>query len=817
MHWADQATLDLLEFLSRSIDSASLVIIGSYRDDELSLRHPLSASLASLARNRRFRRLPIRGLGEQEFYDFVKSFSDVIPSHQLLEEILERTQGNPFFIGEIVRDLSHLVTNADGELDVRDFRIPEGIREAVGIRLNRLPEECNQILRTASVIGREFWFELLAKLNPDISTEEMIHALDTAENSSVITGNHGIAGRYQFAHALIQQTLNEELSTMRRLQIHAQIVEAIEALFANSISEHYSELLHHSTESQTVVGSNKVVSYALLVGEKALGSYAWSEAKSSFQKALDSQGTNTDARTRARISFGLGKSELQTLTYPEIQKGWNKVSEAFFIFDELGDAKSAVSVTVQSRGFTPFWLHSTKAVFARALELSTENSVESGQLLRLFSAASRYEDEDSTASFDALQKALKIAKSSGDTQLETGTLTELSMSAMVDGDFERATELAGRAIALARDNNYPLDEIYGHFISSTSFEALGRSDEARRHADDEQQIEQRVGSVLGGACNEFHVAYPEGSSRDIARLGEIIDSQYATDHVVRLFTGIGAWNIGKDVGFKQRVSLAQEGGQSSVLLMQKASHAAFLALAARLADNVEEAAVAAELAQSVTRAPNLTPQVRSNSRIAAGLAASVLKDASTAMEMYDQLTSTRGAFATVGFPFSAEHLLGLLADTTGNKDKAMDHFDKAIGFAKGKYDLELAWTYYDYAKSLVGFGDSSDATKISTLVEKGLEVARRNGLTAVEKQLIQIAKTASNRSLKQQNPANLTNRKIEVLRLVAIGRTNQQIADDLVIAPTTAAKHVANILVKTESANRTEAATFANQNGITSA
>ena len=84
------------------------------------------------------------------------------------------------------------------------------------------------ILRTASVIGREFGFELLAKLNPDISTEEMIHALDTAENSSVITGDQGIAGRYQFAHALIQQTLNEELSTMRRLQIHAQIVEAIE-------------------------------------------------------------------------------------------------------------------------------------------------------------------------------------------------------------------------------------------------------------------------------------------------------------------------------------------------------------------------------------------------------------------------------------------------------------------------------------------------------------------------------------------------------------------------------------------------------------
>ncbi|MBT3996022.1 MAG: DUF2791 family P-loop domain-containing protein [Chloroflexi bacterium] len=817
LHWADQATLDLLEFLSRSIDTIPIMIVGSYRDDELSRRHPLSASLATLARNRRFRRLLISGLDEQEVNELVESVGQVTPSSQLLTEIHQRTHGNPFFISEIARDLSHLETNVDGHVDIDDFRIPEGVREAVGIRLNRLPEECNQILRTASVIGREFGFDLLVRLNPNISTENMVNALEIAENASVITGNRGATGRYQFAHTLIQQTLNEELATVRRLQIHAQIVEAIEALYGDHIREHYSELLHHSTESQTVVGSNKVVSYALLVGEQALGSYAWSEAKSSFQKALDSQGASTDERTRSRILFGLGKSELQTLTYPEIQKGWNKVSEAFFILDELGDAESAVSVAVQSRGFTPFWLHSTKAVFERALELSPENSVESGQLLRLFSAAVRYEDEDSTTSSNALQKALDIAKSSGDTQLETGMLTELSMTAMVDGDFERATELAGRAIALASDNDYPFDEIYAHFISSTSFEALGRSDEARRHAEAEQQIELRVGSVLGGAWNEFHVAYPEGASRDIARLGEIIDSQYATDHVVRLFTGIGAWNIGKDVGIDQRISLAQQAGRSSVLQMQKASHAAFLALAARLTNNIEQAAVAAELAHSVTQTPNLTPQVKANSRVAAGLAASVLKDASIAKEMYDQLASSRRAFATVGFPFGAEHLLGLLADTTGKKEKATEHFDDAISFAQGKYDLELSWTYHDYAKSLIGFGDPTDAAKIATLIEQGLEVARRNGLTAVEKQLNQLAETVSRRSLKQQNPANLTNREIEVLRLVASGRTNQQIADDLVIAVTTAAKHVANILAKTESANRTEAATFANQNGISSA
>ncbi len=817
LHWADQATLDLLEFLSRSIDAVPLVIVGSYRDDEISRRHPLSATLATLARNRQFRRLPISGLGEQEVHELVETVGEVTPSPQLLTEIHERTQGNPFFIGEIARDLSHLGTNIDGLVDIDNFRIPEGVRDAVGIRLNRLPEECNQILRTASVIGREFAFELLAKLNPDISSEDMIHTLEIAENASVITGNRGATGHYQFAHTLIQQTLNEELATVRRLQIHVQIVEAIEMLYTEQIHEHYSELLHHSIESQTVIGSNRVVSYALLVGEKALGSYAWSEAKSSFQKALDSQGASTDERTRARILFGLGKSELQTLKYPEIQKGWNRVSEAFFILDELGDAESAVSVAVQSRGFTSFWLHSTKAVFERALELSPENSVESGQLLRLFSAAVRYEDEDSVTSSNALQKALVIAKSSGDAQLETGTLTELSMTAMVDGDFKRATELADQAIVLARDNNYPLDEIYAHFISSAAFEALGRSDEARRHAEAEQLIEQRVGSVLGGTWNEFHVAYPEGASSDIARLAEIIDSQYATDHVVRLFTGIGAWNIGKDVGFKERISLAQEAGESSVLLMQKASHTVYLALAARLTDNLEEAAVAAELAISIVRAPRLTPQVRATSRIAAGLAASVLKDAALANEMYDHLATTRRAFATFGFPFGADHLLGLLADTAGEKVKATEHFEDAIRFAQGKYDLELAWTYHDYAKSLAGFGDTTDAAKIATLVEQGLEVARRNGLTAVETQLNQSAETLANRSIKQQNPANLTNREIEVLRLVASGRTNQQIADDLVIALTTAAKHVANILAKTGSANRTEAATFANQNGITSA
>jgi len=105
------------------------------------------------------------------------------------------------------------------------FRIPEGVREAIGIRLNRLSEECNEVLRTGAVIGREFGFQLLGALNQDISDDALLDLVEEAISVGTIRELPDSVDRYEFTHALIQQTLADELSTTRRVRLHARIAE----------------------------------------------------------------------------------------------------------------------------------------------------------------------------------------------------------------------------------------------------------------------------------------------------------------------------------------------------------------------------------------------------------------------------------------------------------------------------------------------------------------------------------------------------------------------------------------------------------------
>ena len=821
LHWADQSSLDLLEFFAQNIGSSPVLIVGGYRDMELSRRHPLSDKIASLARNRSFQRITVRGLNRDEVQELVESVGGIKLSPELAVEIHERTEGNPFFAGEVARDLSRNSVDKNGIVNTIEFRVPEGVREAIGIRLNRLSEKCNQVLRTASVVGREFNFDLLSKINPEFSTEDLLHLLEIADAAVVIREVHGESGRYEFAHALIQQTLNEELTTGRRLQLHAQIVGSIEELYADHIHEHYSELLHHAQEAETILGSDVTATYALLSAEQALNSYAWSDAETKFKVAYESLGSETPSETNARILFGLGKVELQTLTYPDIQRGWDKVAEAFHLFDQLGDADAAVAVAVRSRGFIPFWLYNTMPVFSRALELAEPVSSEAGTLLNLFGAAARYEEEDSEKAERSLASALVIAQKNGDRQLETGTLAELSMSALSEGDTQSALDIARQAIDLSSEHNFPLIEMYAHFISSAAYEGIGNAEKARHHAEAERSIEQRTGSVIGGAWNRYHVAYGQSARDEIDQLGDLIDSQYPTDRVVRLFVGIGAWNIGKDSNLQDRITTAQNAGRTAPNLFQKSSHAVFLALAGWVTRNQEVSAFASDLGSEILNAPKITQHIEIYSRISVGLNAAITSDSKEAATHYEALRNLPGMFAEFHFQFSSQRLLGLLAHTAGMNQQFDEHFETGLKTSKiSGYKLEYAWIAHDFAERLLQSDESADRSRATAIVAAGLEEIDGLGMSAVENNLNSlngIIESTESDSAPPQNPVGLTDREIEVLRLVAAGRTNQQIAEQLVIAQTTAAKHVANILGKTGSANRTEAATFANHHGITEA
>ena len=159
LHWADHPSLLLLEFVARELDGSRLLLLGTYRDMELSRRHPLSLTLGELTRERLFQRVLLRGLSQEDVGRFIELVSGVAPPRGMVEAVHRQTEGNPLFVTEVVRLLvqeGELTQDRAGHRDSWCVRIPEGVREVIGRRLDRLSDRCNETLTVASVVGREF-------------------------------------------------------------------------------------------------------------------------------------------------------------------------------------------------------------------------------------------------------------------------------------------------------------------------------------------------------------------------------------------------------------------------------------------------------------------------------------------------------------------------------------------------------------------------------------------------------------------------------------------------------------------------------------
>ena len=183
LHWADESSLLLLEFLARGISSNRTMVVGTYRDREVTGSHPLRQTLGSLVRENNFHEVTLTGLSREEVGEFVAARAGVTVSEAVVDSLHERTEGNPLFVGEVVSSVS------PEEIDQNQdwvARIPQVVREAISRRLGRLSETSNGILRSASVIGRDFDFPLLRILNADIPVDRFFGGIDEATDVGIV-------------------------------------------------------------------------------------------------------------------------------------------------------------------------------------------------------------------------------------------------------------------------------------------------------------------------------------------------------------------------------------------------------------------------------------------------------------------------------------------------------------------------------------------------------------------------------------------------------------------------------------------------------
>jgi predicted ATPase len=300
------------------------------------------------------------------------------------EAIHNRTDGNPFFVGEVTRHVTlENITEDPGWASI----IPEGVRDAIGRRLNRLSDHCNQMLTTASVVGQEFEFRLLNSLMSDITEDQLLAAMDEAVEVQLIEELPNSVGLYQFTHALIQETLFEELSTTRRVRLHARIAEGLETLYGNDADVHAEELAYHFAEAQTLTGPEKLVRYSLMAGQQALASYAYDDALTYFEKGLAARDialSGTDAacdEEAADLLFGLARARSNTVSGQQLVEAFAILSRAFDYYAEAGNVAQAVAAALFPIVTPSYRIPGITGLLARALTLVPADSHEAGRIL----------------------------------------------------------------------------------------------------------------------------------------------------------------------------------------------------------------------------------------------------------------------------------------------------------------------------------------------------------------------------------------------------------------------------------------------------
>ncbi len=322
LHWIDKPSLQLLRHVVANTSAARLLIFGTYRDAELSASHPLTEALGGLLREPGVSSLHLKGLEDTG----VIAFMEEAAGHKLddagvglAHQVYRETDGNPFFVAEMLRNLSESGTiyqDDSGRWTADDtegqLALPHSVRAVIGSRLARLGDDATKVLSTASVIGRDFNLDLLAAVT-GVDEDELIDLLDQAQHAALVAEVPGIPGRYSFAHALVQHTLYEDLGGTRRTRLHKAVGEAIEHLYGENNAARLGELARHFLLATRPADADKAISYARRAGEAALAALAPDDAVVYFTQALElaGQGVSVDPAGRVDLLIGLGTAQRQ--------------------------------------------------------------------------------------------------------------------------------------------------------------------------------------------------------------------------------------------------------------------------------------------------------------------------------------------------------------------------------------------------------------------------------------------------------------------------------------------------------------------------
>ncbi len=309
LHWADHASVHLLQHLARRIANAAVLVIATYREVELGDGHPLSDLVAEIARRGPGECFALQPLSRDDTAELVEDVLGERPAAGIADALYAKAEGNPFFTEELVRNIREHAP-AEVELPARPAgtTVPEGVRQVVLQRVGLLSEAANSLLVRCAVLGHEL---TLGRIGAVVQLEEdaLLELIEqTLDARALREAGDGLA----FAHPLIRETLYQGLPGPRRRLLHGQVGDALEQLYGAAVELHLPELAHHFLEAATDPASAaKALDYARRAATQAMDVFAYEDAVVFYRHALDTLerlGTS-DRAARCDLLLALGDAQ----------------------------------------------------------------------------------------------------------------------------------------------------------------------------------------------------------------------------------------------------------------------------------------------------------------------------------------------------------------------------------------------------------------------------------------------------------------------------------------------------------------------------
>lgn len=488
-HWADSGTLSLLRHLARRGRDLRLLILLTYREIELDESGPFQHFLNDLIRERLSNRIKLSRFDRKQTEAMLVSLltprGEIEPS--LVDAIFLETEGNPFFIEEVCKTLFE-----EGKISFMDGRwnapseenivIPQSVRVTLQTRLSRLPESTQDVLRVASMIGREFDYATVRHAC-GLEEEALIEALENAEKAQIIseTGRKSSNLIFSFAHGLIPATLRENTTSLRRQRLHRSVAAAIEILRP----EDYETLAYQFDKGGDV---GKALQYTIRAADRALSIYANQEAERYYRSAL--QMANTDT---APLLTGLGEALFRQSYYKEASEVWYQAVEVYrrtTDYDNLARLHSRLARAAWYAGDPPhsldICLRGLEAI-PNYMELETPGVV---TLVHETARAYRFNNQPDKAKPLCLH-ALEIARRLNLVEVQAESLATLGI--MPNLSEEEARAALEEAVTISESAGLLVTAVRAHTNLGEHLRFVGLFNEARSEFLRGRELAQRIG------------------------------------------------------------------------------------------------------------------------------------------------------------------------------------------------------------------------------------------------------------------------------------------------------------------------------------